>query len=267
MIEVKNLWKYYGSFCAVESFNLEVRPGEIFGLLGANGAGKSTVIKSIVGLTRHDKGAISICGLDADNYSVEAKAKMGYLPENPSYYGKLTGREFLNLAAANYPVEAKAKMGYLPENPSYYGKLTGREFLNLAAALRGKGADKIPELAERFGIRGMLDEQICRYSKGTAQKVGVIQALMHEPPVLIMDEPFTGLDVPARVALKDILRRRAEKECAVLLSMHEVEVAESLCTKVGIMRSGKLAICGSPGGVARATGARNLESAFMSLMG
>ncbi len=233
MIEVKNLWKYYGSFCAVESFNLEVRPGEIFGLLGSNGAGKSTVIKSIIGLTRHDKGAISICGLDADNY----------------------------------PVEAKAKIGYLPENPSYYGKLTGRELLNLAAALRGKGADKIPELAERFGIRGMLDEQICRYSKGTAQKVGVIQALMHESPVLILDEPFTGLDISARVALKELLRRRAGDGCAVLLSMHEVEVAESLCTKVGIMKKGKLAICGTPSGVARATGASNLESAFMNLMG
>jgi len=233
MIQIRNLWKYYGSFCAVESFDLDIQSGEIFGLLGANGAGKSTVIKSIVGLTKHDKGAISICGLDADNY----------------------------------PVEAKAKMGYLPENPSYYGRLTGKEFLNLAAALRGKGEDNILGLAQRFGVRGMLDEQICRYSKGTAQKVGLIQALMHEPPVLVMDEPFTGLDISARVALKETLRRRAEKGCAVLLSMHEVEVAESLCTKVGIMKSGKLAVCGAPSSVARATGARNLESAFMNLMG
>ncbi|MDD5502432.1 MAG: ABC transporter ATP-binding protein, partial [Candidatus Thermoplasmatota archaeon] len=131
-IEVKNLWKYYDKFCAVESLNLEVRSGEIFGLLGSNGAGKSTTIKSIVGLTSHDKGEILICGIDADAH----------------------------------PIEAKSKLGYIPENPAYYGRLKGREFLNLCASIRGNGREKINSLAEKFGVADKLDEQICTYSKG-----------------------------------------------------------------------------------------------------
>lgn len=232
-IEIKNLWKYYGGFCAVESLNLEVNPGEIFGLLGANGAGKSTTIKSIVGLTAHDKGQIIICGTDADAH----------------------------------PIKAKSKLGFIPENPAYYGRLTGREFLDLCASLRGKGRENIDGLAEKFRISDKLNEQICRYSKGTAQKIGLIQALMHEPLALVLDEPFTGLDIPSRVSLKELLRERAEAGCAILVSLHEPETAQDLCGRIGIMKKGKLALCGSPSAVIRAAGAANLESAFMKVVG
>ncbi|MDD5503377.1 MAG: ATP-binding cassette domain-containing protein, partial [Candidatus Thermoplasmatota archaeon] len=143
----------------------------------------------------------------------------------------------------------------------------GREFLNLCASIRGNGREKINSLAEKFGVADKLDEQICTYSKGTAQKIGLIQALMHEPPALVLDEPFTGLDIPSRVALKELLRERAKAGCAIIVSVHEPETAQELCARIGIMKNGKLALCGSPSAVIRTAGASNLESAFMHVVG
>jgi len=215
VIRTEGLSKRFGSLAAVENLNLEVGPGELFGFLGPNGAGKTTTIRMLTGLLRPTAGRVFIGGYDIQKEPVRAKALLGYVPDEPVLYEKLTGREFLTFMADLY------RVGVSRRN------------------------ERIPELLELFGLTERGDDLIQSYSRGMRQKLAVAGALVHEPRVLILDEPTVGLDPRSARVLKDILRALAARGVTVFMSTHVLEIAERMCTRVGIIDRGRLIACGT----------------------
>lgn len=210
MIKTNGLTKKYGSFTAVDGLNLEVRPGEVFGFLGPNGAGKTTTIKMMVGLLIPSSGTCEICGIDVVKNPVEAKSLIGFVPDSPEIYEKLTATEFLEFVA------------------------------DLRRIPRQKALKKARELLEIFELDKRSDELLGSFSHGMKQKMCIAAALMANPRVLFLDEPTVGLDPKSARLVKDILRKIADDGGTVFFSTHVLEIAERMCDRVGIINKGKL---------------------------
>ncbi|NHM27068.1 ABC transporter ATP-binding protein [Desulfofundulus sp. TPOSR] len=215
MIKTERLTKRFGRFTAVDGLDLEVVPGEIFGFLGPNGAGKTTTIRMLTGLLRPTAGRAFIGGYDIHAEPLRAKAILGYVPDEPFLYEKLTGREFLSFMADLYRVDEKRRI------------------------------DRVAELLHLFGLEERADELVQSYSRGMRQKLAVAAALVHDPSVLILDEPLTGLDPRSARILKDTLRMLAGRGVTIFMSTHIMEIAERICNRVGIIDRGRLIACGT----------------------
>lgn len=239
MLEINHLTKRYGNFTAVSNLSLTVQPGEIVGLLGPNGAGKTTTMKVIAGLLRPTAGTVRVAGHDIQDEPLQAKAALGYLPEAPFLYERLTGDEFL------------------------------RFVVDLYALPRAEVMARAHTLADAFGLGDALDDRVQGYSRGMRQKLALISVLMREPRVLVLDEPITGLDPLSARVFKDLLREQCRRGVAVLFSTHILEVAERLCDRVAIIHQGRLVACGTMSDLqaqSRQPGS-TLEDLFLSLTG
>ena len=232
MLRIEHLTKTYGSKKAVDDLSLHIMPGEIYGFIGHNGAGKTTTIKACCGILQFDKGEIYVNGT-----SVKAD-----------------------------PLKCKRELAYIPDNPDLYEFLSGIKYLNFVADIFGvPKADRearIHKYADMFSITDDLAQPISAYSHGMKQKLAVISALLHEPKLIIMDEPFVGLDPKASHLLKVTMREMCDKGCAIFFSTHVLEVAEKLCDKVAIIKDGRLVISGSMDEV---KGTESLEEVFLEL--
>ncbi|MBM6676314.1 ABC transporter ATP-binding protein [Olsenella uli] len=233
MLEVSHYRKEYRGKVAVRDLSLVVAPGEICGFIGHNGAGKTTLIRSVVGAQPPTSGTIRVCGTD-----VWAE-----------------------------PVAAKRRMAYVPDNPDVYDFLTGVQYLDLIADVFGVGADvrrrRVDELAGRLELADALGEPVSAYSHGMRQKLVLVGAFLHDPTLLVLDEPFVGLDPSASHELKAILRERAEAGGAVFFSSHVLEVVEKLCDTVAVIRRGELVASGPTDEV---RGSESLEDVFLELV-
>lgn len=216
MLKLINLTKRYNinSVPAVFDLNLEVNKGEIFGFIGPNGAGKTTTINMITGIIKPTDGSVIIDGVDILKDPIRCKSQIGYVPDNPDIYERLTGAEYLNFIC---------------------------DIFNVSTEKRNK---KICEFTEKFSISNVLNNQIKTYSHGMKQKLVLTGAFVHEPKLLILDEPMVGLDPVAAKILKDEMKIHAEKGNTVFFSTHILDVAEKLCTNVAIIKSGEIALSG-----------------------
>lgn len=234
MLKINNLTKIYGDKKAVDNLTLHIQPGEIYGFIGHNGAGKTTTLKAVAGILNFDDGEIFIDGVS--------------VKENP--------------------LACKKVISYIPDNPDLYDFMTGVQYLNFVADIFGVGADErlpgIEKYAELFEIKNDLASPISSYSHGMKQKLAVISALIHDPKLVIMDEPFVGLDPKAAHTLKGIMREICNKGGAIFFSTHVLEVAEKLCDKVAIIKGGRLIKYGTMDEV---RGDESLESVFLELEG
>lgn len=232
MLTIEHLTKTYGDKRAVDDLSLHIAPGEIYGFIGHNGAGKTTTIKSCCGILGFDSGEITIDGVS--------------MKENP--------------------LACKSKLAYIPDNPDLYDFMTGIQYLNFVADIFGVPADerqkKIRELADAFEITDALAEAISSYSHGMKQKLAIISALIHSPKLIIMDEPFVGLDPKASHLLKQLMREICENGGAIFFSTHVLEVAEKLCDKIAIIKNGKLIQSGT---IEEVKGDTSLEDVFLEL--
>lgn len=234
LLQIRNLSKTYrGGKKAVDSLSLEVNAGDIFGFIGHNGAGKSTTIKAIAGILDFDEGEILIDGHSVQKESLLCRQMIAYVPDNPDLYDHLTGIQYLNFIADVFKVS--------------------REKREAAIAL----------YADEFELTANLGDLISSYSHGMRQKLALISALMHEPKLLILDEPFVGLDPKAVFSVKEIMKKLCAGGCAVFFSTHVLDVAEKLCTRVGIIRNGRLVACGD---MDQVRGDASLEDVFMELI-
>jgi ABC-2 type transport system ATP-binding protein len=238
LIETHNLVKKYGEFVAVKNVSFNVRSGEVFGFLGPNGAGKTTTIKMIVGLLQPTSGVVKVAGYDVQSQSMQSKASSGYVPDTPNLYAKLTGRELLRFVGDLYDIDRQQ-------------------------ALR-----RIDELLRMFDLSEAADETLDSYSHGMQQKASLAAALMHDPKVLVLDEPTVGLDPKSARLIKDILRQMADRGAAVMLSTHILEIAERMCDRIGIINKGELVAVGTMGELrALGQGQASLEDIFLGLTG
>jgi ABC-2 type transport system ATP-binding protein len=234
MLKIKNFSKSYGNGKkkAVDNLNLDVKEGEIYGFIGHNGAGKTTTIKAIVGIMQFDEGDILIDGTSVKEDPVLCKNKIAYIPDNPDIYSSLTGIAYLNFIADIFEVSK-----------------TDRE-------------EAINKYATTFEILPNLGDLISTYSHGMKQKLVIISALLHKPKLLILDEPFVGLDPKSAFTLKKIMRQLCDEGSAIFFSSHVLEVVEKLCDEVGIIKNGKLIKSGK---VSEIKGDKSLESIFLEL--
>lgn len=238
LVEAQHLVKRYGDKPAVDDVSLGVRPGEIFGFLGPNGAGKTTTIRMIVGLLKPTSGTVRVAGFDVQADPIHAKAATGYVPDEPNLYAKLTARELLR----------------------FIGDLYGLD--------RGQVARRGDELLRMFDLVEAGDDTIDSYSHGMRQKTALAAALVHDPKVLMLDEPTVGLDPRSARLIKDILRQMAERGAAVFLSTHILEIAEHMCDRIGIIDHGKLIAIGTIDELrGQGRGQDSLEDIFLSLTG
>lgn len=239
LIETRNLVKRYGEKIAVNNVTFDVRAGEIFGFLGPNGAGKTTTIKIIVGLLRPTSGSVKVAGFDVQAQPMQAKAASGYVPDTPNLYAKLTGRELLRFVGDLYDLDRKLE------------------------------SQRVEDLLKMFDLTGAANDTIDSYSHGMQQKTALAAALMHDPKVLVLDEPTVGLDPKSARLIKDILRQMAERGTAIFLSTHILEIAERMCDRIGIINQGKLIAAGTMDELRALgkTGETSLEDIFLSLTG
>lgn len=232
MLKIEHLTKEYGEKKAVDDLSLEIESGEIYGFIGHNGAGKTTTLKSVVGILKFDAGEIYI-----DGESVQAA-----------------------------PLACKKKIAYIPDNPDLYEFMSGIKYLNFIADVYGVGAnqrqEKIRKYADLFEITADLAQPIAAYSHGMKQKLAIISAWLHDPKMIIMDEPFVGLDPKAAHILKGMMRELCDEGGAIFFSTHVLEVAEKLCDKVAIIKGGKLIRCGT---MEEVKGDDSLEDVFLEL--
>jgi ABC-2 type transport system ATP-binding protein len=236
-IAISNLRKSYAARLAVADLSLRVAPGEILGFLGPNGAGKSTTVKVLTGMLTPDAGTASICGFDVVKEPLEAKRRLGYIPEAPVMYETLTAAEYLDLIGSLYHLDARTREA------------------------------RAGELLELFGIAAERNKRLKEFSKGMKQKVVISSALIHRPDVLILDEPFDGLDANTAMVVKELLRRFAEQGKAVLFCSHILEVVERMCTRIVVIDKGRLVAEGTSQEICATTGAHSLEEAFARLTG
>ncbi len=232
MLQIKNLTKRYGNFTAVESLSLNVNKGEVYGFIGHNGAGKSTTIRSIVGALDFESGDICIDGLSIKENPVECKRALAYVPDNPDIYEHLTGIQYLNFVADIYGVSTSDKN------------------------------DRIKEYATLFELENNLGDLISSYSHGMKQKLVLISALVHSPKILVLDEPFVGLDPVASHKLKELMRQICASGGSIFFSSHVLEVVEKLCDRIGIIKGGKLV---KEGAVDEILGDKSLEEIFLEI--
>ena len=239
MIRLTNLIKRYGKFTAVDGLSLDIPPGTLFGFLGPNGAGKTTTLRIIAGILRPTSGTVEIAGQDIHRHPLEAKARLGYIPDRPFVYDKLTGAEFLRFTAALYGQE---------------GAVVER---------------RIGELLELFELTAWKDELTESYSHGMRQKLIISSALVHKPEVIVVDEPMVGLDPKSGRLLKDLFREFVQRGGTVLMSTHTLEVAEDMCDRIGIIQGGKIVACGTMAELRHqfAAGDASLEDLFLRLTG
>ncbi len=210
-ILLSDVTKKYGEFVAVRNLSLQVSYGEIFGFVGPNGAGKTTTIRMLTGLAFPTSGDLKIMGLPFSSHALQIKQYKGYLPDRPYLYEKLTGREYL-------------------------------EFIQGVFSTNGKG-DRIDQYLGLFDLSGWADELVESYSHGMKQRLAFAGALLHDPRVLVIDEPMVGLDPKGVRLIKDLLRNLARRDVAVFLSTHNLEMAEQICDRVGIIHEGQLLAC------------------------
>lgn len=239
MLTIKNLTKSYGKSNknAVEDLSLELKSGEIFGFLGPNGAGKSTTIKTVCGILNYEQGEIYIDGVNLKTDPIEAKLKIGYVPDNHEVYDKLSGMEYINFMADVYGVSLED---------------------------RKERADKFIDM---FNLRDAINDQIKTYSHGMKQKIVVIGALIHDPKLWILDEPMMGLDPQSSYELKEAMKEHVRKGNTVFFSSHVLEIVEKLCDRVGIIDDGKLVAVGKIDDLKAQTGDDSLEHYFLKLTG
>lgn len=237
MLEIKNYSKtYHGGKKAVDNLNLSVEAGDIFGFIGHNGAGKSTTIKSIVGVLDYEEGNIMIDGYDMKKNPLQCKKNIAYIPDNPDIYEHLTGIQYLNFIADIFGIPAKER------------------------------EEKIGKYAEMFEISEDLGDLISSYSHGMKQKVAIISAVIHTPKLMVLDEPFVGLDPKATIMLKEIMHELCNQGSAIFFSTHGLEVAEKLCNKVAMINEGKLAFSGKMEDVIKEKRGNSLEDVFMKIV-
>ena len=234
MLNIEHLTKTYGEKKAVDDLNLHIRPGEIYGFIGHNGAGKTTTLKSVVGILQFDAGEIYIGGDSVREKPLECKRKIAYIPDNPDLYEYMTGIKYLNFIADIFGVDA---------------------------ALR---RERIRQYADAFELTGDLAQPIAAYSHGMKQKLAIIAAWLHEPQLILMDEPFVGLDPKAAHLLKGMMREICDRGGAIFFSTHVLEVAEKLCDKVAIIKGGRLIRSGT---MEEVKGDDSLEEVFLELEG
>jgi ABC-2 type transport system ATP-binding protein len=239
VIRLTDLVKRYGKFTAVDGIHLAVPRGELFGLLGPNGAGKTTTIRMIAGILRPTAGTVEVGGINIQTHPLEAKHRMGYIPDRPFVYDKLTGGEFLRFAAALYGQEGPAV------------------------------ERRIDELLELFELTPWKDELTESYSHGMRQKLIISGALVHRPAVIIVDEPMVGLDPKSARLLKDLFRQFVNRGGTVLMSTHTLEVAEQMCDRIAIVYRGKVAAQGTMTELRQQTASTDisLEGLFLKLTG
>lgn len=234
MLQIEHLTKTYGEKKAVDDLSLHILPGEIYGFIGHNGAGKTTTLKSVAGILRFDAGEIRIDGTSIRTDPLACKRKLAYIPDNPDLYDYMTGIQYLNFIANIFGVSAAERQV------------------------------RIRELAERFELTNDLAQPIAAYSHGMKQKLAIISAWLHAPQLVVMDEPFVGLDPKAAHLLKGMMRELCDRGGAIFFSTHVLEVAEKLCDKVAILRAGKLIRSGTMDEV---KGDDSLEEVFLELEG
>ncbi len=238
LIELHELCKKYGTKCAVSAVNLSVFGGEVFGFLGPNGAGKTTTIKMIVGLLQPTAGTVKVGGYDIVRQPIQAKISSGYVPDTPNLYSKLSARELLRFVGDLYSMEP------------------------------GRINQRIEDLLRLFSLDDVGDNLIDSYSHGMQQKASLAAALMHDPKVLVLDEPTVGLDPKSARLIKDILRQFADRGSAVFVTTHILEIAERMCDRIGIINNGKLVAVGTMDELrAMQHGETSLEDIFLSLTG
>ena len=239
MIRLTSLTKRYGSFTAVDAIDLTVPQGELFGFLGPNGAGKTTTLRMIAGILRPTAGCVEIAGIDVARNPVAAKAKLGFIPDRPFIYEKLTGAEFLRFVAGLYDQE-------------------GPEVEHRAR-----------ELLALFDLEQWRDELVESYSHGMRQKLIISSAFVHRPQVIVVDEPMVGLDPKAARILKDLFREYTRRGHTIMMSTHTLEVAEAMCDRIGIIQGGKIRACGTMDELRSGAeaGTRGLEEIFLKLTG
>ena len=234
MLNISHLTKTYGEKKAVDDLSLHIAPGEIYGFIGHNGAGKTTTIKSVVGILQFDEGEITIDGVSVKDDPIACKKKIAYIPDNPDLYEFMSGIKYLNFVADIFGVSAADRQ------------------------------ERIKKYADMFELTGDLAQPISAHSHGMKQKLAIISAWIHEPKLIIMDEPFVGLDPKASFLLKEMMREVCEKGGAIFFSTHVLEVAEKLCDKVAIIKGGKLIRSGT---MEEVKGDDSLEEAFLELEG
>jgi ABC-2 type transport system ATP-binding protein len=237
MIETEGIWREYGGRTALHPLSLRVQPGEILGFLGPNGAGKSTTVKILAGLIKPSGGRARVAGLDVTEHPLEVKRRIGYVPETPALYESLTAREFLEVIAA------------------------------LHHQARERARTRIDELLDRLGLAAARDQRLSEFSKGMKQKVVIASALMHHPDVLFLDEPLSGLDAPAAMMVKELIRTLAAQGRCIFFCSHVLEVVERVCTRIVIINGGRTVADGTPAAISASTGATSLEEAFVTLTG
>ena len=232
MLRIEHLTKTYGEKKAVDDLSLHILPGEIFGFIGHNGAGKSTTIKSAVGILKFDEGTITICGKNIKDDPVACKKDLAYIPDNPDLYEFMSGIKYLNFIADIFAIPADVRQ------------------------------EKIRKYADLFELTQDLGQPVSAYSHGMKQKLAVISAWLHDPKLIVMDEPFVGLDPKASHLLKEMMREHCNKGGAIFFSTHVLEVAEKLCDKVAIIKQGKLV---KEGTMEEVKGDDSLEEVFLEL--
>ena len=232
MLNIEHLTKTYGEKKAVDDLSLHIMPGEIFGFIGHNGAGKSTTLKSAAGILHFDEGRITINGFDLLRDPVKCKKQTAYIPDNPDMYEFMSGIKYLNFIA------------------------------DIFAISPGDRSEKIRRYADLLELTDDLAQPISAYSHGMKQKLAVISAWIHSPRLILMDEPFVGLDPKASHLLKEMMREHCDKGGAIFFSTHVLEVAEKLCDKVAIIKQGKLVKCGT---MEEVRGDDSLEEVFLEL--
>ena len=234
MLKINGLTKTYGGKKAVDDLTLHIAPGEIYGFIGHNGAGKTTTIKSCAGILQFDAGEIYVDGLSVKTDALECKRRMAYIPDNPDLYEFMSGIKYLNFITDIFCVPADARI------------------------------ERIRKYADIFGLTDDLAQPISAYSHGMKQKRAIISAWLHTPKLIIMDEPFVGLDPKAAHELKQMMREHCDAGGAIFFSTHVLEVAEKLCDKVAIIKSGRLIASGS---MEEVKGDSSLEDVFLELEG
>ena len=234
MLRINHFTKTYGDKKAVDDLTLHIQPGEIYGFIGHNGAGKTTTLKSVAGIMQFDSGEILVDGVSIKADPLACKKKIAYIPDNPDLYEFMTGIQYLNFVGDVFAVPAQVR------------------------------SQRIRELAETFELTGDLNQSIGSYSHGMKQKLAIISAWLHEPELILMDEPFVGLDPKAAHILKEMMRQVCSRGGAIFFSTHVLEVAEKLCHKVAIIKGGRLIRSGT---MEEVKGDTSLESVFLELEG